>query len=300
MKSKNVLHIILVVLLLIGAAPLTGMVFADDMTASPTSSAVMIDGESVVFDAYNIDGSNYFKLRDLAYALNGTDKQFEISWDSASNAVSISRGNPYDPIGVEMAGPGAGSKAAVPTKSAIYVDGIRIDFTAYNIGGNNYFKLRELAIMNNIGVNWNGADNTISIDTKSDYVPDYDYPFVNYVDEQLGFSVDIPIGDIFGVEEYSNSDTDTAGIIFYQKAARDAGYSGEMFRITRWPGAWTIDNPPVQAGGSAILAQYGDYTLILQTPSGVEFNEHDPESYSQSSWIYNNLSKIEESVKLIN
>jgi hypothetical protein len=41
-------------------------------SASPTSSTVLVNGKNVAFDAYNINGNNYFKLRDLAYTLNGT------------------------------------------------------------------------------------------------------------------------------------------------------------------------------------------------------------------------------------
>jgi hypothetical protein len=51
-----------------------------------------VNGQSVAFNAYNIDGNNYFKLRDLAYALNGTEKQFEVGWDGAANAISLTSG----------------------------------------------------------------------------------------------------------------------------------------------------------------------------------------------------------------
>ena len=50
-------------------------------TAAPTASAVIVDGRSITFDAYNIAGYNYFKLRDLALQLNGTPKQFAVGWD---------------------------------------------------------------------------------------------------------------------------------------------------------------------------------------------------------------------------
>ena len=33
--------------------------------ATPTASTVLVNGEKKAFDAYNIEGSNYFKLRDL-------------------------------------------------------------------------------------------------------------------------------------------------------------------------------------------------------------------------------------------
>ena len=49
------------------------------LTAKPTASTVLVNGENVAFDAYNINDNNYFKLRDLAYILSGTEKQFEVS-----------------------------------------------------------------------------------------------------------------------------------------------------------------------------------------------------------------------------
>lgn len=41
--------------------------------------------------------------------------------------------------------------------------------TAYNIGGNNYFKLRDMAAVINFGVAWDGDTNTINIDTSTGY-----------------------------------------------------------------------------------------------------------------------------------
>jgi len=302
MKRKIVWKLILVAAL--SAMMLMGMgtTFASDLTAKPTPSNILVDGKSVVFDAYNIEGSNYFKLRDLAYALNGTDKQFEVSWDSANNAISLGSLKPYTAIGGEMAGKGEGDKAAIPTSSKIYLDGMEYRFTAFNIEGNNYFKLREIGTMLNIGVEWSGEDNTVSIDTGKDYVPQFDYPFVSYKDEQIGFSIDLPIGEVFGVEEYTVEvdGQDLPGIVVYHKPSRDEGYSGEMFTIIRWNGVWTDENRPIQAGGHAILAQYDNYTLILHTPSGVEFNPYKPLAYEQSRWMYKQHGRIIDSVKLIN
>ena len=42
------------------------------VTAIPTASTVLVDGQNIAFDAYNIDGNNYFKLRDIAYVINCT------------------------------------------------------------------------------------------------------------------------------------------------------------------------------------------------------------------------------------
>ena len=62
-------------------------VTAPSPVAIPTTSKILVNGKSVTFDAYNINGSNYFKLRDLAYVLNGTQKQFEVTYDAEKKAV---------------------------------------------------------------------------------------------------------------------------------------------------------------------------------------------------------------------
>ena len=61
------------------------------------------------------------------------------------------------------------SKTATLTASAIYKDGKEIYPTAYNINGNNYFKLRDIAEAFGIGVTWDGVANIISIHTTEPY-----------------------------------------------------------------------------------------------------------------------------------
>jgi hypothetical protein len=60
--------------------------------AKPTDSKVLVNEEEVSFQAYNINDNNYFKLRDLAMILNGTDKNFAVSWDGENNAISLESG----------------------------------------------------------------------------------------------------------------------------------------------------------------------------------------------------------------
>lgn len=48
---------------------------------------------------YGYDNNTYFSLRDMAVALNGTEKAFSL--EIAKNAVSLNPGNAYTPVGVE-------------------------------------------------------------------------------------------------------------------------------------------------------------------------------------------------------
>jgi len=141
-------------------------------TATPTSSSVTVNGKAVAFDAYNINGNNYFKLRDLAYTLSGTGKQFAVGWDTANNSISLTSRKSYTPVGGEMTGKGSGNQTATLTSSRIYLDGKEVSFTAYNIGGNNYFKLRDIGKTIDFNVSWDGANNRIAINTSESYTPD--------------------------------------------------------------------------------------------------------------------------------
>jgi hypothetical protein len=144
----------------------------DTFTATPTASTLYFDGKQINMDGYTINGNNYFKLRDLAYMLNGTSKQFEIGWDGQNDAISLTSGKSYTTVGGEMVGKGAGSKNAIPTNSTIYLNGSKISLTAYTIQGNNYFKLRDVGQTFNFGVDWDGINNAISVNTNVGYTPE--------------------------------------------------------------------------------------------------------------------------------
>ena len=54
----------------------------------------------------------------------------------------------------------------------VTLDGQQIELTGYNIGGNNYFKLRDIGKEVGFNVSWNGDTRTVEIDTTTDYSED--------------------------------------------------------------------------------------------------------------------------------
>ena len=137
--------------------------------ALPIASSVLVNNIQVDFDAYKINDNNYFKLRDVAFALNGTEKEFEVGWDSGADAIALTSNEPYTPAGGELSKGDSGNREAAPTSSKIYLDGKEIKLTAYKINGNNYFKLRDLGRHINFGVDWDEARNIISVSTDKSY-----------------------------------------------------------------------------------------------------------------------------------
>lgn len=54
----------------------------------------------------------------------------------------------------------------------ITLNGQEISLTGYNIGGNNYFKLRDIGKEVGFNVSWNGSTRTVEIDTSTSYSED--------------------------------------------------------------------------------------------------------------------------------
>lgn len=139
------------------------------LQALPTTSRVIVDGTIVAFESYNIGGNNFFKLRDLAMALKGSAKPFEVTWNDDRNAIELLSGQPYTSVGGELAKGDGLVKKPVTNAAKIYLDGVEIALTAYNINGYNFFKLRDIGRTFNFNVVWMAEVNTIGIDTANAY-----------------------------------------------------------------------------------------------------------------------------------
>jgi hypothetical protein len=162
----------------------------EPIKATKTSSTVLVDGIEVQFEAYNINGNNYFKLRDLASALNGSNKQFDVTWDGTKNAINLITGKDYTVVGEELKANNSDNLKVTDTNSKIYVNGNGVSMKAYNINGNNYFKLRDLGEFTGFNVDWDSVNNKILIDTKTVVVKapytfsqtKLDYPYNIYIE----------------------------------------------------------------------------------------------------------------------
>ena len=138
-------------------------------TANPTNDKLEVNGTAANPTVYKINGSNYFKIRDVAALLNGTEKQFAVGYDGGKNAVTATTGQGYAKQPGDLAGaPAGGSQTAEPSNDAIYVNGEKITAEVYKIGGSNYFKLRDLGKALNFYVGWS-ADRGMYIETDKPY-----------------------------------------------------------------------------------------------------------------------------------
>jgi len=147
------------------------MVMAQEANAAPSAHTVMVDGETVAFRVFLIDGNNFFMLRDIAYALSGSPSQFEVTWDADLGAINLLRGTAYTVVGGEMESAAEAPEAALESTAVVYVDGIGVDLRAYNIGGNNFFMLRYLGDAVGFEVDWDPDEAVVLITSVAAEVP---------------------------------------------------------------------------------------------------------------------------------
>ena len=133
-----------------------------------TNQNLTVDGKAVICEIYNINDSNYFKLRDLAFLLNGTGSQFSVGYDESSRTVSIVTGGAYVPNGSELVIGEDKASTAQPSSQALLINAQRrTDLSVFNIGGNNYFKLRDLGTALGFDVDYNDATRTMIVNSRS-------------------------------------------------------------------------------------------------------------------------------------
>ena len=138
-------------------------------TASPTNDKLAVNGAAQNPTVYKIGGSNYFKIRDVAALLNGTEKQFAVGYDGQLKSVTATTGQGYARQPGDLAGaPAGGDKTAEISSDTIYVNGEKVDAEVYKIDGSNYFKLRDLGKALDFYVGWS-QERGVYIETDKPY-----------------------------------------------------------------------------------------------------------------------------------
>ena len=142
---------------------------AEPSTATPTNDKLSVNDTPADPTVFKIGGSNYFKIRDVAALLNGTEKQFSVGYDAALSSVTATTGEGYEKLDSDLAGAASGGdRTADPSADSIYVNGEKIEAEVYKIDGSNYFKLRDLGKALDFYVGWS-AERGMYIETAKPY-----------------------------------------------------------------------------------------------------------------------------------
>lgn len=165
MKNKSLFLVVLMLILSLFSSNILS--FATDkvrVEVQPSDVKVFVGCNQVNMRAFNIGGYNYFKLRDIAKAVSGSAKQFEVTWNNEKSRIDIIGKQPYTAVGGELSTAEVDYQDAAPSEVVLYANGYKLILDAYTIDGNNYFKLRDIAGIFNIKLNWDAKYKTILLD----------------------------------------------------------------------------------------------------------------------------------------
>ncbi|MCR5262909.1 MAG: copper amine oxidase N-terminal domain-containing protein, partial [Clostridiales bacterium] len=139
---------------------------AEQLKVSLTSQRLTVDGVEKNAEIYNINDKNYFKLRDIAAMLNGTGSQFSVEYDAEAQMISITTGAAYEPTGGELVVGEDKSDSCVVSGQKVMIDGETAELTAYNLGGNNFFGLRDLGEALGFDVDYDADTRTMIVTSR--------------------------------------------------------------------------------------------------------------------------------------
>ena len=126
-------------------------------TAEETvDAAVTVDGAAKEVAMANVNGETYYRLRDLATAVNGTAAQFNVEWQ---NGVIVITGEAYD---TEALAPVAEQNGTAITLT-MNVDGRMVTTSATMLDGNNYV---PVSVLDELGVTASVSNGTLVITTR--------------------------------------------------------------------------------------------------------------------------------------
>ncbi|WP_125115159.1 purple acid phosphatase family protein [Agathobaculum sp. Marseille-P7918] len=120
------------------------------------AAAVTVDGAAKQVATADVNGETYYRLRDLATAVNGTAAQFNVEW---KDGVIVITGERYDTAALAPAAETTGVKETLTMR----VDGKTVTTAAASIKDNYYV---PASLLNTLGIQGTVSGDTLTITTK--------------------------------------------------------------------------------------------------------------------------------------
>ena len=163
MKKK--ISLLLAILMLVTLLP-TAFAESKTVEAVKNTKKVTLDGEEVMVGAYDVEGYNYLKLRDIAAILNGKKCQFDVGYDKPTKLITVELAKGYEKVEGDLAEIKNEKAKAIIRVIKILVNGEEKEVKTALINENNYMQLRDLASLVGLGVKYDAANKVIML--KSD------------------------------------------------------------------------------------------------------------------------------------
>lgn len=248
-------------------------------TAYPSNNPIYVEGTQInTIPIYNINNSNYFKLRDIGYLMD-----FGVSWNTSKKCVEINTSKSSDGLQVSTH-QATQAKTASISNQPIYIDNVLYkDMTVYKIDDNNYFKLRDLADKVDFSCIYDSTTHSVSLDSRFHYsfknVRGIKKDLTNYQYYDSYSSVP-DFGNITGSSLYLDSGKNEKGIMYWYDIDWDANYDGiaiykDILKANRFYYRTTVtddDNQNIdifEGNGLAIMCGFhqGRYVVYILNDS---------------------------------
>lgn len=186
-KFVLILSFIMFFAIMLQAKPEEKVGIVDAVMNSPKLS---LDGEPVNINGYMINGSNYFRIRDIAAIVSSTGRKFDVGFDKEQNMVSIELGKAYSGS-KDLFTPKNPEAKGESRKTICLVDNYQYPLESVLIDGNNYVKLRDLAKLVGFSVDYDKSKGEVLIKTIfKDYVETEEYNEYDNLKDLAFISVD--------------------------------------------------------------------------------------------------------------
>lgn len=260
--------------------------------AKPSTHKIYVDGERANVAAYEINGNNYFKIRDVAAILSGTDAQFDVTWDAATGNITLTDDKAYTKTGDELYAIPDTNQTAKDSIAPLYRDGERVYYTGYEVNDNNYYKLRDIAADFDFGVTWDNDTQSVLITTTEGYTPEGEEPETPVEPEEPVVEEpddDKPVaGDVEGpavgtysdeYEAYLESTGEEIVTVTVDYEIYDGG-TAEYFPHGGFPAVvWPQKGYDYMNGGDSPFDEtYGAYTFMVDDDGKGSFDFRMPKS----------------------
>lgn len=224
-------------------------------TASVNKVNISVDGKAQNVSCYNIKGYNYFKLRDVAKLMMGSQKGFEVIVDEGTPVVV--RDSSYTESGDELQALNSNKLKVNPKFQYL---GMRPSYTSlivksYNIGGYNYMSLRDVAEAANFKVGYDAPSKTIVIDSSQEFV---------YQSPPRAEKVETMIDYVYSVLGAPYANVDCSGLV--SSAIQVAGFDVPADGLYSWTLDWYpesfVEIPMNQLQKGDILNKAGQHMML--------------------------------------
>ncbi len=134
----------------------------------PKGTKIIIDGKEEHLISYDIKGDDYFNICDVAIALKETKAKFDISWDKDENSIHISTNKTFSGD-QEISSEILENPSAISMTSTVYKDDVQIFLGTYDIAGEIFSKLTDIARLLDFGISTSNGDTLFEIDTTQSF-----------------------------------------------------------------------------------------------------------------------------------